>query len=80
MMKLAGNDATKIFQGLQVGKNGFVTYRQGMTQYVTNQDITVAFSQALANKQFGPGGFDQLFIPDWQKYLDPISTFLLKSR
>jgi YD repeat-containing protein len=45
MMKAAGNDATKLFEGLQVSKGNFVQYRPGMTLYEVTQDITELLQQ-----------------------------------
>lgn len=55
-MNLVGKDATKLYEGLQVGKNGYSQYRGFMTQYIVKEDITVAYSKALANPQYGAGG------------------------
>ncbi len=79
-MKIVGNDATKLNQGLQVGKVKYPLFREGMTQYEVTQDITVGFSKALANPQFGAGGFDQYFIPDYINVLRPIRSIIMTNR
>ena len=76
----AGNDATKIFKGLQVGLGEHPSYRAGMTLYTTIEDVQVARSIALANPQHGPGGYEQYYIPDFKEVLEPIFTFLLGNR
>ena len=80
MIKSAGNDATKIFEGLQIGKGNFSQFRPGMTQYELTQDITVGYSRALANPQYGKGGFDQYFIKYFESSLTPIKSIILKNR
>jgi hypothetical protein len=80
-ISIAGNDATEIFQGLQVGiPEGIPTYREGMTLYLTKHDMLVAKSIALQNRPHGPGGFEQFFIPRAKDVLDPIFTLFLKNR
>lgn len=61
-MHLVGNDATKINEGLQVGKGTYPQFKPGMTQYEVTQDITVGYSKALANSQYGASGFDLYLI------------------
>jgi hypothetical protein len=80
MIKAAGNDATKIFEGLQVGKGNFSHFRPGMTQYEVTHDIAVGYSKALANPQYGKGGFDQYFIKDFENSLIPVKSVILKNR
>lgn len=53
---MVGTDATKLYEGLQVGKGAFPTYREGFTMYEVQSDITVAYSKALANNQISKGG------------------------
>ncbi len=80
MIRLAGTDATKIFKGLQVGKGNFPLYRPGMTLYEVTEDITVGYSKALANPLYGPGGFEQYFIPNYENVLVPIKSIILYNR
>ncbi len=62
----AGNDANIIFKGLQVGTTKeFPLYRSYMNLYEVPYDMNIAISQAMANPQFGVGGFTQLFFPDF---------------
>jgi hypothetical protein len=79
-IQMAGNDATKIFQGLQTSIGNHSAYRPGMTQYVVTQEIQVAQSVALANPQYGVGGFVQYFIPNHNQVLQPIFSLLLNNR
>jgi RHS repeat-associated protein len=76
----AGNDAAKIFQGLQNSIGSHSAYRPGMTQYVVTQEIQVAQSVALANPQYGVGGYTQYFIPNYNQVLQPIFSLLLTNR
>lgn len=80
VMQSLGNDTTKIFEGLQTSKGNYSTYRPGMTLYETTTDIIVAYSKALANPQYGPGGLDQYFILNYGNVLRPICTILLGNR
>lgn len=79
-IKLAGNDATKIFEGLQVDKGDFLQYRPGMTQYEVTEDIVAGYSRAIANGQHGDGGFAQLFIEEYASVLKPIKSMPLVNR
>ena len=79
-MKIVGNDATKLNQGFQIGKGEYPLYRPGMTQYEVTQDIIVGFSKALANPQFGTGGFEQYFIPDYKNVLRSIRSIIMTNR
>ena len=65
-----GNDAKKIFEGLQVKpyyENGmaYAEYRGQLTPYQVNVDINVADGLALNNPQFGIGGLNQRFDPNF---------------
>ncbi len=80
-MEVAGNDATKIFEGLQVAPGGPENiFRKGMTQYLVNTNTLAAQSTATENPDWGDGGFIQLFIPNYQEVLTPIWTLLLTNR
>jgi len=72
-----GNDATLLNQGLQVAARSG-QYRPGLTQMVLTQDVPAAFSTALANPQFGPGGLAQVFVPNIEKVAVPWLTKLMK--
>ena len=77
---MARNDATKIFEGLQVAiPEGYTRYRPNMTMYRLPCDMDVAVSQALANPKHGAGGFTQFFIPDFNK-LEVVETIDLINR
>ena len=80
VMQSIGNDATKLNQGLQVGKGNYSQFRPGMTQYVVTQDITVGYLKALANPQYGTGGFDQYFVPDYDSILNPVKSIIMTNR
>lgn len=74
MIETSGYDATKIFEGLQVGKGNFPTYRAQMTEYEVQEDIVVGYSKALANPQYGVGGFEQYFVKDFEAVLKLIKS------
>ena len=80
VMKLVGNDATKLNQGLQIGKGTYPQFRPGMTQYEVTQDITVGYSKALANPQYGSGGFGQYFINGYETVLKPIESTIMQNK
>jgi len=79
VIQSTGNDATKIFEGLQVDKYEGA-FRPGMTQYRVTRDTQVARSKALANGNYGPGGFDQIFIPEFEEVLEPVMSLILTNR
>ncbi|RSD28531.1 hypothetical protein EJA10_05280 [Mesobacillus subterraneus] len=60
----ARNDATVLFEGLQVQRHPQFGYRPGMTAYVVDDDIAAAFGITKANPQYGPGNLPQMFVPD----------------
>ena len=79
-MHEVGNDATKLYKGLQVGRNGYPQYREFITQYIVKEDITVAYSKALANPQYGDGGFNQFFVDHFEEVLEAIKTITMENR
>ncbi len=79
-MQIVGNDATKLNQGLQIGKGNYPQFRPGMTQYEVTQDITVGYSRALANPQYGAGGLDQYYISNYENVLSPIKSIIMTNR
>ena len=50
-----------------------------MTQYIVTADVNVAQAIAIANPQYGPGGFVQYFIPN-ENVLQSIFTLLLTNK
>ena len=76
-MKSVNTNATKLYDGLQVGKGAYPEFRPGMTKYIVNQDISVATSKALANPMHGNGGFDQYYIQNFENVLEPVKTLLM---
>jgi hypothetical protein len=80
VMQQIGNDATALNAGLQVGRGEYPLFRKGMTMYEVKENMTVGFSQATANTDYGPGGFDQYFIVDHEVGLLPIMTRLMENR
>lgn len=80
VMNSVGTDATKLNAGLQVGKGAYPQFRPGMTEYEVTQDITVGYSKALANPQYGSGGFDQYYINNFGDVLKPIQSRIMTNR
>jgi hypothetical protein len=80
VMQEVGTDATKLNQGLQVGKGSYPQFRPGMTQYEVTQNIPAGYSQALANPQFGQGGFGQYYINDYENVLNPILSRIMTNK
>jgi hypothetical protein len=65
VMEAIGNDAIALNEGLQIAPHETLGYRPGMTAYmVTASEGAAAYSYALANPQYGAGGFQQIFISD----------------
>ena len=75
-MDTYGNDSTAIFQSLQVGPYKG-TYRPGMTAYRVKSDLPAAYGNVSANPQFGAGGADQYYIPDFKDNLEPLYSIPL---
>jgi len=80
VMDIVGTDATQLYQGLQVGKGYYPEFRPGMTMYKVLDDIDVAYSKAFANPQFGPGGFDQYYINNFESVLQPIKSIIMTNK
>ena len=80
-MQIAGNDATKIFEGLQVDKSKKTNlYREYMTEYEVTEDTVVGYSKALANSNYGPGGFEQYYVKDYENCLKSVRSIELVNR
>jgi hypothetical protein len=74
-----GNDATALNEGLQiVSRTGM--YRPGLTEFTLTQDVQAARSIALANPQYGAGGLEQFFIPNWSDIMDPMVSKIMQNR
>ena len=76
-LKRTGNDASKIFQGLQVGPwkapdeiAHLSGYRQTMMPYEIVEDVPAAFGITKANPQFGKGELPQMYIPEFNKLVE----------
>lgn len=74
-----GNDAQRIFEGLQVGPK-LRSYRPGMTEYVVIQDTPAAFGIVRANTQFGAGELPQLYIENLTAVTRPTISYPLINR
>jgi hypothetical protein len=56
------------------------TYRPGITEFRLTHDVDVARSVARANPQFGPGGLEQVYIPNFDKVTEPVVSTIMKNR
>ena len=74
----AGGSAQKLWQGLQVAPHDSLGYRPGATAYRVLADTTVAYGKALANPQYGAGGYTQFVIQEFEKVLQPIYSIPLR--
>ena len=74
-----GNDATALNEGLQVAPRAGL-YRPGLTEFRLTQDVQAARSTALANPQFGAGGLEQCFIPNWENVTEPVASTIMQNR
>lgn len=71
-----GNDAAALNQGLQIAPRAGA-YRPGLTAFRLTENVQAARSVALANPQFGAGGFEQFFIPGFEDVTEPLVTRLM---
>ncbi len=76
-LRRTGNDASKIFRGLQVGpwkapkESAHLSgYRQAIMPYEVVEDTPAAFGITKANPHFGEGGLPQVFVPDFKKLVE----------
>jgi len=74
-----GDDATALNEGLQVAPRAG-TYRPFLTEFRLTQDVEAARSTTLANPQFGAGGFEQCYIPNWEQVTEPVLSTIMKNR
>jgi hypothetical protein len=74
-----GNDATALNEGLQVAPRAGL-YRPGLTEFRLTQDVDAAQSTALANPQFGAGGLQQYYIPNWADVTEPVQSTIMQNR
>ncbi|MBU3102437.1 MULTISPECIES: hypothetical protein [Clostridium] len=70
-----GNDATKVFKGLQVKPfykdvMDMAEYRNSMMAYEPTIDVNWAFGITKANPQFGDGKLPQIFIQNFNELVD----------
>ena len=73
-----GNDATALNEGLQIAPRAGM-YRPGLTEFRLTQDVGVARSTALANPQFGAGGLEQYYIPNWADVTEPVVSTIMEN-
>jgi len=74
-----GHDATALNEGLQIAPRAGM-YRPGLTAFRLTQDVEVGRSVALANPQFGPGGLEQYYIPNWADVTEPVVSRIMMNR
>jgi hypothetical protein len=72
----SGLDAKTLGEGLQISPHPTLGYRTQVTSFTTTADTPAAFADTTANPAYGPGGFDQLYIPDTST-LQPVTTIPL---
>jgi type VII secretion system ESX-1 substrate len=75
----AGNDAAVLNKGLQIAPHAG-TFRPGLTEFRLTKDVEAAKSIALANPQFGPGGIEQFYIPNFGEVTEPIVSTIMRNR
>jgi RHS repeat-associated protein len=75
----AGNDATTLFEGMQVAPRAGL-YRPGLTAFKVLEDTPAAFARTFANPQYGLGGLPQIYIRDFARVLRPVESHLLRNR
>jgi hypothetical protein len=75
----AGGDATKLFEGLQV-RPYYGQYRNGVTAFEVLEDCPAAVGIVRANPQYGPGGFPQVYVPNWEQRMRAIVSYPLNNR
>ncbi len=72
----SGGTAKGYYEGLQIQPNSpnstYPPYRNGVTIYKVNGDVNVGVGNALENPQFGVGGLEQVFIPNFENVLVPL--------
>jgi hypothetical protein len=56
------------------------TYRPGLTEFRLTHDIEVARSIARANPQFGAGGLEQFYIPNFGNVTEPVVSTIMKNQ
>jgi len=78
-VRSVGNDATALNEGLQVAPRACM-YRPGLTEFRLTQDVEVAPLTALANPQFGAGGLEQFYIPNWADVTEPVVSIIMRNR
>jgi RHS repeat-associated protein len=75
----AGGDATKLFEGLQA-RPYYGQYRNGVTAFELMEECPAAFGIVRENPQYGPGGFPQVYVPNWEQKLRPVVSYPLDNR
>lgn len=66
-----------MFKGLQVKADPARGYRPGLTAYRVKHTTEAAKAHATKNTQFGPGGLEQYYIPDYANALEPLYSIPL---
>ena len=74
-----GHDATALNEGLQIApRAGW--YRPGLTSFNLTQDVVAGHALALANPQFGAGGLEQYYIPNWLDVTQAVASRIMMNR
>lgn len=74
-----GNDATALNEIMQIAPWAGM-YRPGLAEFRLTQDLEVSRSIALAHPQFGAGGLEQHYIPNWDDVTEPIHSWVMHNR
>jgi LXG domain of WXG superfamily/Pre-toxin TG len=69
-IKRSNNDATKLFEGLQVQKHDIYGFKSEVQSYVVTKDVKAAFGVTKANPQYGSGGLPQVFVPNIKQLIE----------
>jgi hypothetical protein len=76
-VEASGLSRSKLFQGIQVQPHPEFGYRPQIGVYELLEDVTVAEGKALANIQYGAGGYHQYFLEQYSGKLILVETINL---
>lgn len=68
-LEASGYSRSNLFQGLQVQPHPELGYRPQVGVYELLEDVIVAVGKALANTQYGAGGYHQYFLEQYSDKL-----------
>lgn len=76
-LEASGYSRSTLFKGLQVEPNPELGYRPQVGMYETIDDMYIPGGKALANKQYGAGGYQQYYVQNYGTKLKLIDTIKL---